>query len=102
MEGKTMSDFMQKQVVYDRWFEVETHNGTQYIQQDFVGMTLNPDYSELVEFLDVTNADDIYSCRVVDGYGARLSAPGYLDCTEWTVFETKEDALSFLDEFYGD
>jgi hypothetical protein len=97
-----MSDFMQKQVVYDRWFEVETHNGTQYIPQEFVGMTLNPDYSELVEFLDVTNADDIYSCRVVDGYGARLSAPGYLDCTEWTVFETKEDALSFLDEFHGD
>jgi hypothetical protein len=26
------------------------------------------------------------------GYGVRLSAPGYLDCTEWEVFETEAEA----------
>jgi len=26
----------------------------------------------------------------VKGYGFRLSAPGYLDCTEWEVFEHKD------------
>ena len=34
----------------------------------------------------------------VKGYGARLSAPGYLDCTEWTVFDTEEEANAYLDE----
>jgi hypothetical protein len=36
----------------------------------------------------------------VKGYGARLSAPGYLDCTEWTVFDTTEEAITFLDKYY--
>lgn len=30
--------------------------------------------------------------RTVFGYGVRLSAPGYLDCTEWEVFETETAA----------
>lgn len=30
--------------------------------------------------------------RVVEhGYGVRLSAPGYLDCTEWEVFDTSAE-----------
>ena len=32
------------------------------------------------------------------GYGARYSAPGYLDCTEWTVFDTEAEAMRFLAE----
>ena len=34
------------------------------------------------------------------GYGARLSAPGYMDSTSWTVFKTREDAEEFLREEY--
>jgi viroplasmin and RNaseH domain-containing protein len=36
----------------------------------------------------------------IKGYGARLSAPGYLDCTEWSVFDTAEEAKAYLDENY--
>ena len=36
------------------------------------------------------------------GYGARLSAPGYLDCTEWAVFETEDEAREYLEEMYPD
>ena len=32
------------------------------------------------------------------GYGVRLSAPGYLDCTEWEVFPTAEEADARADE----
>ena len=31
------------------------------------------------------------------GWGARLSAPGYLDCTDWTVFDTEAEAQEYLD-----
>lgn len=33
---------------------------------------------------------------------ARLSAPGYLDRTEWALFDTKEEAMEYLMEEYGD
>ena len=39
---------------------------------------------------------------VKDQYGARMSAPGYLDCTEWCLFETKQEAIDCLDEYFGD
>lgn len=37
-----------------------------------------------------------------DGVYARLSAPGYLDCTEWEgPFETAQDAARHLIETYA-
>lgn len=34
------------------------------------------------------------------GYGARLSAPGYLDCTEYSVHATEREAWDALLEMY--
>lgn len=48
------------------------------------------------------DGDKIYSIEIIDGYGARLSAPGYMDCTEWTVFKTQEQAQNYLNETYDD
>lgn len=90
-------EFMQKQINYNRWFIVETNQGTEAILQDLIGKTLNPSKKELQPFIE---GNEIYSVNVVDGYGARLSAPGYLDCTEWVVFETEEQAKQYLDEMY--
>lgn len=37
------------------------------------------------------------------GYYGRLSAPGYLDCTDWTgPFNSPEEALEGLYDLYGD
>jgi len=41
----------------------------------------------------------------VIGYGVRESAPGYLDCTDWEVFTTIEQAearAAEIDESYED
>ena len=35
-------------------------------------------------------------------WGARMSAPGYLDCTQWVLFETEEEAKEYLMENFGD
>ena len=44
-----------------------------------------------------------YSLELRTGkYGARMSAPGYLDCTDWTLFDTEEEAMEYLEEMYGD
>ena len=33
---------------------------------------------------------------------ARLSAPGYMDCTDWAAFGTRKEAEEYLIEYYGD
>lgn len=43
--------------------------------------------------------EDVEEC---EGWGARLSAPGYLDSTEWQVFDTEKEAREYLMETYGD
>ncbi len=35
------------------------------------------------------------------GWLARLSASGYMDCTEWCAYETEEEAKAALVEMYG-
>ena len=35
------------------------------------------------------------STRSIKGYGVRLSAPDYLDCTEWVVFDTLDEAEEY-------
>jgi hypothetical protein len=42
-----------------------------------------------------------YTVETIEGYGARMSAPGYLDCTEWSVFSTEEEARAYLQETFG-
>lgn len=37
-----------------------------------------------------------YPVRIILGIGARLSAPGYTDCTDWTIFENYQEALEYL------
>ncbi len=35
-------------------------------------------------------------------FGARISAPGYLDCADWAVFDTEKKAAEYLLEMYED
>ena len=61
-----------------------------------------PEYLESVGQYCEGGAAGIESIEIVSGWGARLSAPGYLDCTEWSVYETEEEARADLAEMYGD
>ena len=47
----------------------------------------------LKDFVDGNKIDEI---EVVRMYFARLSAPGYLDCTEWCGFTTLKEAREYL------
>jgi hypothetical protein len=94
---------MQKQIIYTRWYEIDGNEGITFVPQDVVHSpghyTMSPSKEDVQDYYSGTRIDSI---RVVDGYGARLSMPGYLDCTEWSVFSTKEQAAEYLDEAYGE
>lgn len=93
--------FMQPVVVYGEYFEVETTLGVEIVPADLVS-------GDLVKAEDLTNW---FSGRPLEpsswlekqsGYLARMSAPGYMDCTSWTAHKTEQEALDFLRETYMD
>ena len=87
--------FMQRQITENRaWYAVETNQGTCFVAVEDVGKVSDAD--ELRDYVEGVPE----SFTIVEGFGARLSAPGYMDCTEWTVFDSPEQALEYLDEYY--
>lgn len=114
--------FMQGEIVYDSWVEIDGPNGGEVIPTDVCGSL--PDYDEFAaafeesgraEFEDVDEAYKAYAFQQVSGYsensecyeiaereawGARLSAPGYLDCTEWSLYDSEAEAKRGLCEMY--
>jgi hypothetical protein len=105
--------FMQQQITRKlTWLEVETSQGIDFLDASDFGfqwssLAVKPwgdqDESEqegFEEALEDYVNGEVYSVTLRVGYGARLSAPGYMDCTEWAVFDTKEEAQAYLDETY--
>ena len=78
-------EFMTAEVIKGAFWRVETDNGTEVIPQEYF---IRGDYDNDVE------------AEICNGYGVRLSASGYLDCTDWSVFDTEQKAFDFLLEMY--
>src|SRR4029077_21147270 len=107
-----MSNFMQRQVTgLQNWLRVETTHGTEFVSISDTSLFVRDSETLTHPMTDAERAKTVAKIRQytdgepqswenVKGYGARLSAPGYFDCTEWTVFDTREEAETYLDEQY--
>lgn len=103
-----MSDFMKKQITsaHTHWLKVETNCGTTFVRlldTEFSIPLENgnaKDEAERAETIQQYCEGKVESWETIVGFGARLSAPGYLDCTEWSVFDTEEEARQYLVEMY--
>lgn len=86
--------FMQAQVIHGEFHQLDTR---------YEGIVSVP-----AKYFDPASLADQYKGDVADvetvtGWFARLSAPGYMDCTEWSgPFATEEEAREHLIEMYGD
>jgi len=86
--------FMEKQVTEKSdWYEIDGTEGTVWVPADVVGS---------LEHAGDYYAGEIWTVEARKGYGARLSAPGYMDCTDWCVFDTEAEAEKYLEETYPD
>jgi hypothetical protein len=88
--------FLQKQITEKtKWYEVDTSFGTDFVELDVAGP--NQDKEGLSKYCEGA----IYAISLIEGYGARLSAPGYLDRTDWGVYDTEKEANEALDDMFG-
>lgn len=104
--------FMQQQITDKRkWLEIDGDNGTTFVDAadapDLLAAVEAPEGTEMEE-LPEDIAESYYDGKIVndvhvrEGHGARLSAPGFMDRTDWDVFDTPEQAKAYLDSEYGD
>lgn len=86
-----MTSFMKKQITIKMfWIQIDGSDGIIYYPCDcFNVFTAQNDYESSAEVEEV---------KTIIGYGARLSAAGYLDCTDWAVFNTEKEAIDYLEE----
>jgi hypothetical protein len=104
--------FMQRQVTgKQHWVRVETTHGTEFVPGELLQVRDSDTATHPLSDFDrerykkaiwqYTEGEPQLWENII-GYGARLSAPGYMDCTEWCVFDTDEEAEEYLSEMYGD
>lgn len=90
--------FMQQQITSKQsWYEVDTTQGTMFLPVDLIGTT-PADSDAFADYVE----GNVLGWELREDYGARLSAPGYRDCTEWGVFATEKEARDYLEQMYGD
>ena len=94
--------FMVPVAEYFAMYVVETNMGTEHVPEDVCGEIIDTDdegeWGTLYSFIE---GKDISSVERVEGWWSRLSAPGYLDATEWMgAYETAEEALAAVKEEY--
>ncbi|GAG02577.1 unnamed protein product [marine sediment metagenome] len=86
-----MTAFLKPEYQPGVWFEIDGTNGLESFPYEY--------FTE-AEARD-SYMGEIWECETVEGIGARLSAPGFLDCTSWTVYPTMEHARTGVSMNYG-
>lgn len=89
--------FMRPAAEFGDWILVDTSHGTEIVPADLVK---EPTAESLADYIE----GEFYSAEVKRGtWCARLSAPGYMDCTPWQgPYPTEAEALADLAATYGD
>ena len=103
-----MSDFMQQQITQKMLgWEVDTDFGIVFIPSDVqtvpsylaVGKVITESdtvFEVLADMLTDYTQGSINSIEICRGYFARLSADGYMDCTDWVCCKTVKEAREYL------
>jgi hypothetical protein len=99
---KLSEQFMQPEVWQDDVWEISANHG----ETHYVPCSVCPDGLGLADYVEGTIDTDDDDLNLVERrnnvWCARLSAPGYMDQTDLSVFNTEDEAREYLAETYGD
>lgn len=105
--------FMNAEITEEQnWYSIDGTCGGTHVPADVVG-TLEglanigdeitddpPEFPASLRALADYYEGEIQSVELIKGFGARLSASGYLDCTDWMVCDTVDEAKEALSDQY--
>jgi hypothetical protein len=97
-----ITGFMKPVVYQGGYFEIDTTQGIQIVPDDVLGWTTPTVAKEFDNYIEGEPLDPDEVIEHKTGWLARLSAPGYMDCTDWTAHATLEEAEQYLEDTYGD
>ena len=89
LEEAFKGQFMQPEVYHGDVIELQYKNGESFCMP-------------LEDYSPAMHSGVIESFTFSNRYLARLSASGYLDCTESTMFDTEQEAIAFLINNYAE
>ncbi len=101
-EAAFADSFMQPEIYFGSYFEVETVLGTEIVPGDVTSRTASTIAEYFADYVEGRILDPDADAEYKHGWLARMSAPGYLDCTPWGAFETEQEAMDYLVEMYAD
>jgi hypothetical protein len=91
------------------WYDVDTNvAGSEFVPQELIGYQRcidadgEPDLETIAKLRDYLEGSTVNAIARVFGYGVRLSAPGYMDCTSWSVYANKREAERAARELESD
>ena len=94
---------MRLQVIQGDWIEINGRDGTEWIEADLAplrpGHSL-PTHGQLAQYVQGSLRGAVITMRR-GWYGARYSAPGYMDRTDWIVCRTEAQARDAAIDCYG-
>lgn len=90
--------FMKPEAIFGKFIIVETTNGTEIYPE---GILSEDDIKDIILTQNICE-DNTLDYETVEGWFGRLSASGYMDCTEWSgPYQSEEEALRSIEELYG-
>lgn len=94
--------FMKKEIFHGKFFTVETTHGTETVPTYLLTRTEGLIAEALANYCTGNILDPDEDLVAKEGWLARMSAPGYMDCTDWTSHASEKEANEYLDALYGD
>lgn len=91
--------FMEPEIIETQWYIVETNIGTEIVPCDVAGIVET--CAGLADYLEGSPDEPGEAPEVESGWLWRLSAPGYMDCTDWCRADSREEAIRECLETFG-
>jgi hypothetical protein len=94
---------MKPEIFEGEYFQVDTSTGTEIVSaSDFGVLRADVEAALLTPYLEGEPTDPLEVVQRKSGWLGRMSAPGYMDRTDWNVFDTQWQARTYLIANYQD
>lgn len=88
---------------HQKWVEIDGNQGITFVPYRHVfDARIHKVNDPQPEHAKVFYSGTIDTVSLREGVGTRLSASGYMDCTDWTVYDNLVEAQRGIIETYGD